>query len=90
MNFRGREAPRISPAQAIRQGHITHLAFLLLGRDPAIAFLNGDNERLGGRPLDLAMASQEGCDGIESELGRLSYRSRGDIDETAKHRSSPV
>jgi hypothetical protein len=74
MHFRKNDAPRLSPAEARRQGQITHLAFLLLGREPAMAFLNDDNARLGGRPLDLAMASEEGCANIEAELGRLTCR----------------
>ena len=46
---------------ARRQGDISQLAFLSMGgRDPAIAFLNGDDAELGGRPLALATASVEG------------------------------
>ena len=64
----------IPPEQAVRQGEITRLAFLLLGRERAIAFLNTDHAELGGRPLDLATASNEGRAIVEAELGRMKYR----------------
>lgn len=68
------KTPAISREQAVRQGEITRLAFLLLGRDEAIAFLNSDNEALGGRPLALATESIEGRAAVEAELGRMTYR----------------
>lgn len=74
MRFRKYDAHRLAPAEARRQGQITHLAFLLLGRERAMAFLNENNTRVGGRPLDLAIASEEGCVGIEAELGRLTCK----------------
>ena len=74
MAFRKHDHPRLSPSEARRQGQITHTAFLLLGRERAIEFLNGDNSRLGGRPIELAIGSEEGCAGVESELARLTLR----------------
>ena len=54
-------AAKLSPECARRQGEITRLAFNFLGgRDAAISFLNCNDELLGGRPLDLAIASAEG------------------------------
>lgn len=51
----------MAPDAARRQGSISQLAFLLLGgRDPAVSFLNAENEELGGRPLAVATASAEG------------------------------
>ncbi|WP_375195878.1 hypothetical protein [Sphingobium sp.] len=52
--------PRLSQEQAARQGRITQLAIARLGAQDAIAFLNGNDEKLGGRPLDLAIESVEG------------------------------
>lgn len=52
--------PRLSPEQAARQGRISQLAIARLGTQGAIAFLNGNDEKLGGRPLDLAIKSAEG------------------------------
>lgn len=59
---------------AKRQGEITRLAFLLLGRESAIAFLNTDHEALGGRPLALATESAAGHASVEAELGRMTFR----------------
>jgi uncharacterized protein (DUF2384 family) len=70
---RSKVAP-IPPEQAARQGDISRLAFLLLGREQAITFLNSEHEGLGGRPLDLATASDEGRASVEEELGRMKYR----------------
>jgi hypothetical protein len=72
MRFRRSTAERLAPASARRQGDITTMAFVLLGRDPAIAFLNGDNAALGARPLDLAIASDEGCAEVVAELRRMT------------------
>ncbi len=63
--------------QAVRQGEITQLAFLLLGRERAIAFLNADHPELGGRPLALATESAAGRALVEAELGRKTYREPG-------------
>jgi hypothetical protein len=73
MRFRPAHADRLPAASARRQGNITQLAFLVLGRDGAIAFLNAENATLGARPLDLAIASSEGYASVEAELGRLGF-----------------
>lgn len=72
MRFRSSKTERLSPGSARRQGDITRLAILTLGRDAAIEFMNGDNAELGGRPIDLAIASEDGCRRIESVLGEIS------------------
>lgn len=66
--------PRLDPANAARQGYITRLAFELLGKDQAIAFLNTEHPGLGGRPLDLATGSDQGRNDVEAELGRRAFR----------------
>lgn len=54
---------------ARRQGDISQLAFLLLGgRDAAIAFLNAENDELGGRPIALATASAEGYEHVAATI----------------------
>lgn len=73
MRFRGSRGPRLEPGQARRQGEITRLAFQILGREAAIAFLNTTNAELRGRPLDLATASDEGRNRVEAAIGRLAY-----------------
>lgn len=75
MRFRRTNTQRMPPDDARRQGEITQLAFLLLGRETAIAFLNTAHAGLGGRPLDLATASDAGRNSVEAEIGRLAYAS---------------
>lgn len=53
---------------AQRQGAVTRLAFSLLGRDGAIEFLNSADEDLGGRPIYLALESDEGLRSVEARL----------------------
>jgi uncharacterized protein (DUF2384 family) len=77
MRFRKANVQRLAPDCAKRQGDITRLAFLLLGREAAIAFLNTEHAELGGRPLDLATASDAGRNAVEAELGRLTYTNPG-------------
>jgi hypothetical protein len=74
MGIRKQKLPSHAPSEARRQSQITHLTFMLLGRDRAIAFLNEDNPALGGRPLVVATASEQGCASIEAELARLTLR----------------
>ena len=64
--------PHLAKDQAKRQGD-TRLAFLLLGREAAIAFLNTEHAVLGGRPLDVATADDEGRNCVEAEIGRMAY-----------------
>lgn len=72
-HWRGRiKAIPMPQEQAARQGNITQEAFLLLGKEQAIAFLNTDNPTLGGRPIALATESAEGQALVRAELQRLS------------------
>lgn len=67
--FRNKAArARLSPESVERQGRITLLAWNLLGGDAAIAFLNTYDQALGGRPLDLAIASAAGCEAVERAI----------------------
>lgn len=62
-------AVRVSPDEARRQGRIAVVAWERLGgRDAVMAFLNGHDEELGGRPLDLAVASDDGLARVERAL----------------------
>jgi len=68
MSFRksGPKRPKLPVEEAKRQGDITQLAFLLLGgKDGAIAFLNNVDPGIDARPLDLAIASEEGYRRVE-------------------------
>ncbi|MEP9400374.1 hypothetical protein [Sphingomonas sp. VNH70] len=63
------QSVRLTPEQADRQGRIATGAFRHFGdRDRAMAFLNGHDDDLGGRPLDLAIASPEGLAACEAAL----------------------
>lgn len=64
--------PRLAPEQAVRQGLVSRAAFEKL-REPAavIAFLNTHHQALGGRPIDLAIASREGLLSVELVLQGL-------------------
>lgn len=64
--------------EAVRQGAISKLAFLLLGREAAITFLNSEHDGLGGQPLALATASAAGCDDVQAELARMVHRAPDD------------
>lgn len=74
--FANRET-RISPDQARRQGLITHLAFVLLGHEQAIRFLNTHNASLGARPLDLAIADAAGYSTVENAVKLLARPAAG-------------
>lgn len=54
--------------QAARQGDITRMAFISLGKDAAIAFLNTEQAELGGRPLAIATASEAGAVRVRAVL----------------------
>jgi len=67
--FRNRAAAfRLSPEEAERQGRVSRLAFDTLGAAEAIAFLNGHDDALGGRPLDLAVRSEAGIAAVAQAL----------------------
>ena len=79
MSWGRRKRSPLPVDQARRQGEITRVAFLVLGRETAIDFLNTAHGGLGGRPLDVATASDEGRNSVEAEIGRLAYAGpRGD------------
>lgn len=67
-------APRLSPEGVERQSRVTLHAWNLLGADSAIAFLNAYNDALDGRPLDLAVASDAGCEAVERAISARAGR----------------
>jgi len=63
----------MSPDRAKRQSDVASLAFLHLGgRDGAAAFLNNYDTDLEGRPIDIAIASDEGCGRVRRAIMRLA------------------
>lgn len=66
--FKARPVPLASDVAA-RQGRAASLAFAAFGeRDAVMAFLNTHDDTLGGRPIDLAIASPEGLAAVEAAL----------------------
>lgn len=72
--FRQRHgAVRFPIERAKRQGQITQIAFKQLHtRDRTLAFLNSPDAALGGRPLDIAIASEGGFALVERAIGHLA------------------
>ena len=68
---RRRNAVPMPADEKARQGSVSNLAFQILGKDAAIAFLNAEHEGLGGRPLALATQSPEGAALVKAELERI-------------------
>lgn len=65
------DGPYLSSDQIERQGHILELAIARLGSQGAIAFLNGEEPGLGGRPLDIAVKSSSGLEAAKRILEEL-------------------
>ena len=67
----------LSKEQAERQGKAARIAWEALPEEgAAIAFLNNFDVQLGGRPIDLAIASAQGLSAVEQALARtLAARS---------------
>ncbi|HWV61675.1 MAG TPA: antitoxin Xre/MbcA/ParS toxin-binding domain-containing protein [Sphingopyxis sp.] len=64
---------------ARRQGDISQLAYLVMGgRDAAVAFLNAENEELGGRPIALATASAEGYEHVVAAIRAWKSKRRSE------------
>lgn len=59
---------KLSEDEANRQGRIVRIAFEVMGRDVARAFLNEADDALGGRPLDVATASVDGMQAVEAAI----------------------
>ena len=61
--------PRLDPEQAARQGEAARRAWSAFeNRDQALAFLNGHHDALGGRPIDIAIASAAGLASVEQAI----------------------
>lgn len=76
---------RMDPQEAMRQGEVARTAFAVFGdRDRALAFLNGSHGGLGGRPIDLAIASATGLEAVLDWLSQRSLVSPPDAQEAPK------
>ncbi|QJU60132.1 DUF2384 domain-containing protein [Sphingomonas sp. AP4-R1] len=65
--------PHLTREQAARQSRVSRLAFETL-RKPgtAVTFLNAHNDALEGRPIDLAIASDDGLIRVEGVIAALA------------------
>jgi uncharacterized protein (DUF2384 family) len=67
--FKKNDGVRLSKEQAERQGRAARLAWETFSQPgAAVAFLNGFDSRLGGRPIDLAIASAQGLLDVEQAI----------------------
>lgn len=69
--FRGSRQPqhRLTAEEAQRQGNVARLAWSAFqDKDRVVAFLNGHDEALGGRPIDLAVASDAGLAAVTEAI----------------------
>ena len=67
--FRNRyDAPRLSKDEAARQGRAASLAMEKMPSGAAVTFLNTHDETMGGRPIDLAVASPAGLLTVEQAI----------------------
>ncbi|QDX27877.1 DUF2384 domain-containing protein [Sphingomonas suaedae] len=66
------DKPRLSPEAAARQGRAATLAWeRLRDSEAVVAFLNTHDDRLGGRPIDLAIAGDDGLAAVVAHLDAL-------------------
>lgn len=65
---RGRQGPVLSPDEGRRQGRAVRAAHALGDVETVRAFLNNPHDALGGRPLDLAVASEAGLAAVEAAI----------------------
>lgn len=61
-----------SPESVRRQFETTHMAMRVLGTGAALGFMNRRNSALGERPIDLVVASDEGCARVRAELRKVA------------------
>jgi uncharacterized protein (DUF2384 family) len=63
------DRPRLSADEAARQGRAARLAWERMPEaGAAVAFLNTHQVALGGRPIDLAIASETGLRAVEAAI----------------------
>lgn len=64
-------APRLDPEAAVRQGKVANLAFEKFKDFAKVKeFMNTHDDTLGGRPIDLAVASAEGLAAVQEFLAK--------------------
>lgn len=78
-HFRKRsDAPRLTREEMVRQGRIVNVAQAALADIVAVrSFLNSHHDGLGGRPIDLAVASDAGLLAAEAAIAEAKRTERG-------------
>lgn len=67
--------PPLAADKGARQGRAVQVAQAAFGSTAAVlAFLNTSHPRLGGRPLDLALASDSGLADVEAAIAEEAVR----------------
>ena len=75
---RASNAINLTPDQRRRQASAMQLAWAKLGSKEAVmAFFNEHSDTLGGRPLDLAVDSDEGLNGVVALLNERATAANG-------------
>jgi hypothetical protein len=79
MPFRkARSGPVLSRDEGARQGRAVRAAQAALGSVEAVrAFLNSHHQDLAGRPIDLAVASEDGLARVEAAIAAARPRAAG-------------
>ena len=84
---KSRKAPALSREESVRQGKAVRAAQAALGSVEAVrAFLNSRNEALGGRPIDIAVASEAGLIAVETAI---SMEEKGSIERIERTPEAP-
>jgi uncharacterized protein (DUF2384 family) len=63
-----RQVTVLSPDEGKRQGRAVRAAQALGDVEAVRAFLNFPHEQLGGRPIDLAVASEAGMEAVQAAI----------------------
>jgi uncharacterized protein (DUF2384 family) len=65
---RRNDQAKLSPSEAVRQGRAVRIAIDVLGSTAAMDFLNSIDPVLEGRPIDLAVGSDQGLAAVKALL----------------------
>jgi uncharacterized protein (DUF2384 family) len=84
---KSRKAPALSREEGVRQGKAVRAAQAALGSVEAVrAFLNSHHEALGGRPIDIAVASEAGLIAVEAAIPAAD---KGSVQEISRTPEAP-
>lgn len=64
--------PSLSDVEHIRLREVLKMVLIVIGENDACAYLNSPNESLGGRPIEIAIKSEQGKGLVEMNLFELA------------------